>query len=143
MRRIRTLPPTARNQALAPQRVAVSWPAAGMLAAVMMVLVVLACPTGTPIGPGAADPPVRAVVSGSLAALQVAVLPVRDLDGGVVTAVRPNSAPTAVHALLVSGLTASRHRRQRGQPPMSGPARRPNHRAAGGPRAPPAAPRPS
>jgi len=123
--------------------VAVNRPAAGVLAAVTVVLVALACPASTPLRPGAAHQPVQAVVSGSLAAFQVAVLPGRDLDGGVVTADRPNSALTAVHALMAFALTASGHRRQRGQPPASRPARRPSHQAAGGPRAPPASPRPS
>jgi hypothetical protein len=143
MRRIRTLPLTARHAPPAPQRVAVNRPAAGVLAAVTVVLVALACPASTPLRPGAAHQPVQAVVSGSLAAFQVAVLPGRDLDGGVVTADRPNSALTAVHALMAFALTASGHRRQRGQPPASRPARRPSHQAAGGPRAPPASPRPS
>ncbi len=143
MRRIRTPLLVARHAPPAHQREAVSRPVTGVLAAVTVMLVALACPASTPIGPGAAGPPVRAVVRGSLAALQVAVLPVGDLDGGVVTADRPNPAPTAAHALLVSALTAGGHRRRRGQPPASRLARRPSHRAAGGPRAPPAAPRPS
>jgi hypothetical protein len=143
MRRIRTLALTAGHAPPAPQRVAVSPPAAGVLAAVMVVLVALACPASAPIGPGAADPPVQSVVSGSLAASQLAVLPVRDPDGGVVTAARPNPAPTAVHALTAPALTASGQRQQRGQPPVSRPARRPSHRVAGGPRAPPLPPRPS
>jgi len=133
----------ARHASPAPQRVAVNRPAAGVLAAVTVVLVALACPASTPLRPGAAHQPVQAVVSGSLAAFQVAVLPGRDLDGGVVTADRPNSALTAVHALMAFALTASGHRRQRGQPPASRPARRPSHQAAGSPRAPPASPRPS
>jgi hypothetical protein len=121
------------------QPIACRRPVAGVLAAVMVVLVALACPASTPIRPGAADPLAQAVVSGSLATFQLAVLPVGDPDGGVVTADRPNLAPTAVHALTAAALTASRQRQQRGQPPVSRPAPRPTHRAAGGPRAPPAA----
>jgi hypothetical protein len=143
MRRIRTLPLTAGHAAPAHQRGAANRPAAGVLTAVTVVLVALACPASAPIRPGAADPPVQAVVSGSLAAFQVAVLPVGDLDGGVVTAARPNPAPSAHHALVAFALTAGGRRRPRGQPPVSRPARRPSHGAAGGPRAPPAPPRPS
>lgn len=143
MRRICALHLTAGHAPPARQRLTVSRPVAGVLAAVMVVLVALTCLAGTPIGPGAADPPMRAVVSGSLAAFQPAVLPVGDPDGGVVTAARPNPALTAVHALTASALTASGQRQQRGQPPVSRPARRPSHRAAGGPRAPPSSPRPS
>jgi hypothetical protein len=146
MRRIRARHPSAGHAPPAHQRLAVSRPVAGVPAAVMMVLAalaVLAAPASTPTRPGAADPPMRAVVSGSLAAFQPAVLPVGDPDGGTVTAARPHPAPTAVHALMASALTASGHRQQHGQPPVSRPARRPSHRAAGGPRAPPAALRPS
>jgi hypothetical protein len=142
MRRVPTPALTARHAPPARQRVAVSRPVAGVLAAVVVVLVVLACPINTPIGPGA-GPPIQWVVSGSLAAFQLAVLPPRDLDGGVVTANRPNPAPTAVHALLAGVLTASGHRRRRGRPPALWLAWRPSHRAAGGPRAPPTSPRPS
>lgn len=143
MRRIRTPALTARHAPPAHQRVAVSRPVAGVLAAVVVVLVVLACPINTPIGPGAAGLPIQWVVSGSLAAGWLAVLPPRDLDGGVVAANRPNPAPTAVHALLAFVLTASGHRRQCSRPLALWLARRPSHRAAGGPRAPPASPRPS
>ena len=143
MLRIRTPQLMARHAPPAHQRVAVGRCAAGVLAAVVVVLVALASPTNTPIGPGAAGPSVRLVGSGSLAAFQPAILPVGDPDGGTVTAIRPNPAPTAVYALLVSVPTASGYRQQRGQPPTSWLARRPSHRAAGGPRAPPAAPRPS
>jgi hypothetical protein len=114
-----------------------------MLAAVMMVLVVLAWPASTPLRPGAADPPVQVMISGSLAAFQFAVLPIRDPDGRAVTAKQPNPRPTAVHVLMGSALSAGGHRQQRRQPPTSRPARRPSHHTAGDPRAPPAAPRPS
>jgi hypothetical protein len=140
MRRTRTFP-LAAGHAPARQRVAVSRLSAGVLAAVMMVLVALACPTNTPIRPGAAGPPMQWAVSGSLAAGWLAVLPARHLDGGVAAASRPNPAPTAVHALLTFVLTVGRHR-HRGRPALW-LARRPSHRAAGGPRAPPAIPRPS
>ena len=140
MRHIRALHLTARHtpplaQCVAPSR------RAGVLGAVMVVLVALAWPASAPIQPGAADPPVRSVVSGSLEVFQLAVLPVGDPDGGVVTADRPNPAPTAVHALTAPALTASRQRQQRSQPPASRPARRHSHHAAGSPRAPPASPR--
>jgi hypothetical protein len=141
MRRIRALHLTARHTPPLAQRVALSR-RAGMLAAVMVVLVALACPASAPIQLGAADPPVRAVVSGSLEVLQLAVLPVGDPDGGVVTADRPNPGPTAVHALTAPALTASGQRQQRGQPPVSRPARRRSHHTAGSPRAPPASPCP-
>lgn len=143
MRRIRALHLTAGHAPPVPQRVAVGWPVAGMLAAVMMVLVVLAGQASAPLRPGAGDPPVQVMISGSLAAFQVAVLPIRDPDGRGVTAERPNPAPSAVHALMGSALSGGGHRQQRGQPPTSRPARRPSHHPAGGPRAPPAAPRPS
>jgi hypothetical protein len=114
-----------------------------MLAAVMMVLVVVGGPASTPVRPGAADPPVQVMISGSLAAFQFAVLPIRDPDGRAVTAKQPNPRPTAVHVLMGSALSAGGHRQQRRQPPTSRPARRPSHHTAGDPRAPPAAPRSS
>src|SRR6266568_4107103 len=143
MRHLRARHPTAGHAPPARQRRVISRPVAGVPAAVMMVLAALAAPASPPSRPGATSPPVQAVVSGPLAAIQPAVLSVGDPDGEAVTADRPNPAPTAVHALTAPALTASGQRQQRGQPPASRPARRPSQRAAGGPRAPPLPPRPS
>jgi hypothetical protein len=141
MRRTRTLSLAAGHAPPVRQRVAVSRAVAGVLA-VVVVQIVLASLTSTPIGPRAAGRPMQWVVSGSPAADWLAVLPARDLDGGVAAASRPNPAPTAVHALLSFVPTAGGYRR-RGRPPALWPARRLSYRAEGGPRAPPAIPRPS
>jgi hypothetical protein len=109
----------------------------------MVVLAAPACRAGAPFSPGAAGPPARAVLSGSLAPLHLALLPPRDGQGGVVSADRPNPSPTAVGGLLAAALPAGGQRRQPRRPGASRPARRPGHWAAGGPRAPPSTPRPS
>jgi hypothetical protein len=114
---------------------------AGVLAAAM-VLAVSASAAGAPARLGA-DGPARSVVSVALAALRLEVLPSRDLDGGVLTADRPNPAPTAVSGLLVSVPTAGGYGGQDGRPASSPSVRRPSRGAGGGPRAPPAPPRPS
>jgi hypothetical protein len=115
----------------------------GPLAALMVVLAAPACRAGEPSPPRAIDPPARAVLSGSLAPLHLALLPPRDGQGGVFTADRPNPSPTAVGGLLAAVLTAGGRRRQQPVLAASPPARRPGHQAAGGPRAPPSIPRPS
>jgi hypothetical protein len=122
---------------------AVDWLAAGVLATAGVLLVALTFPTGTATRPSAAGLPFGPAVSGSLAAVQPAVVPARDLDGGVVTANRPNPAPTAVDTLMAPTPMASGGDRGRGRPRGSQSAWRPGHDAAGGPRAPPASPHPS
>ncbi|SRR6266567_2422221 len=140
MRRIRPPAPTARQAPRPRQRVAADRPAARVLAIVVVVLVALACAAGTPTRQEAAGLPLESVASGSLAAFQLAVLPARDLHGGVVTADRPNPAPTGADTHATPTPTASAANRRRGQPPASQSARRPGYDAAGGPRAPPASP---
>jgi hypothetical protein len=112
------------------------------LAALMVVLAAPACRAGAPSPPGT-GPPARAVLSGSLAPLHLALLPPRHEQGGVVSTDRPSPSPTAVGGLLAAALTAGGQRRQPRRPAASRQARRPGHQAAGGPRAPPSTPRPS
>jgi hypothetical protein len=112
----------------------------GPLAALTVVLAVPAWQAGAPSPPGAAGPPARVVLSGSLAPLHLALLPPRDEQGGVVSTDRPNPSPTAVGGLLAAAVTAGGQRRQPRRPAASRRARRPGHQAAGGPRAPPSTP---
>jgi len=122
---------------------AVDWLAAQVLATVSVVLVALTFPANTATRPSAVGLPLGPAVSGSLVAAQPAVLPARDLDGGVVTANRPNPAPTAVDTLMTRASMAGGGDRGSARPRESQSAWRPGHDAAGGPRAPPRSPHPS
>jgi hypothetical protein len=113
------------------------------LATITLLLVALANPAGTSLGPGPAGPPARSVGSGSLAALELAVLPVHARSGGEVGPARPDSGPTGIHGVPSRALNESGQRQQRGQPPASQPLRRLVHHTAGAPRAPPASPLPN
>jgi hypothetical protein len=108
------------------------------LATIALLLVALASPAGTPLGPRPAGTPARSVASGSLAALELGVLPVRDRSVGEVGPVRPEDGPSGIHGLLALALTTGGPRQLRGGPPGAPPARRPVHHTVGAPRGPPA-----
>ncbi|HEX8863898.1 MAG TPA: hypothetical protein VGC06_33320 [Actinomycetes bacterium] len=113
------------------------------LATIALLLVALASPAGTPLGPRPAGPPARSLAGGSLAALELGVLPVRDRGAGEVGPARPEPGPSGVHGLLALKLTTGGQRRLRGRCPGARTARRRLHHTAGAPRGPPATPLPS
>lgn len=113
------------------------------LATIALLLVALASLAGTPPWPRPAGPPARSLASGSLAALELGVLPVRDRGVGEVGPVRPDRGPGGIHGLLALALTTGGQRRLRGGPPGAQAPRRPVHHTAGAPRGPPATPLPS
>src|SRR5918912_2158286 len=95
------------------------------LATIALLLVALASPADTPPWPWPADPPARSVASGSLAALEFGVLPVRDRGAGEVGPIRPDRGPSGIHGLLALALTTGGQRRRRRPPPRAQGARRP------------------
>jgi hypothetical protein len=113
------------------------------LATIALLLVALASPAGTPPWPRPAGTPARSLASGSLAALELGVLPVRDRGVGEVGPVRPDGGPSGIHGLLALALVTGGQRQLRGRPPGAQAARRPVHHTVGAPRGPPATPLPS
>jgi hypothetical protein len=112
------------------------------LATITLLLVALASPAGTPLGPRPAGPPARSLASGALTALELGVLPVRDQGVGEVGPVRPEGGPGGIHGLLALALTTG-GQRQRGRPPGSQSSPQPIQHTVGVPRGPPATPLPS
>jgi hypothetical protein len=112
------------------------------LATIVLLLVALASPAGTP-WPRPAGPPARSLASGSVAALELGVLPVRDRGVGEVGPVRPQDGPGGIHGLLALALTTGGQRQLRARSPGAQAARRPAHQTVGVPRGPPATPLPS
>jgi len=110
------------------------------LATIALLLAALASPAGTPPWQRPAGPPARSLASGSLAALELGVLPVRDHGAGEVGPARPDRGPSGIHGLLALALTTGGPRRQPGGPPGAQASRRPVHHTVGAPRGPPAIP---
>jgi hypothetical protein len=115
------------------------------LATIALLVVALTSPTGTPLGPRPAGPPARPVAAGSLAVVELGLLPVRDRGegNGELGPARPDPGPSGVHGLLALTLTTGGQRRQRRRALGAWSSLRPVDHGGGAPRAPPATPLPS